>query len=81
MEMAANKIPKIRAALVWNSQVAIESRKDNDANIAVLPSDFISDQEAQSILELFLTTPFSDLERHRQRLEKLHAIERTTYES
>src|ERR1044072_8189565 len=46
MEMAANKMPKIRAALVWKTEVAAETRRDNDANVLVLPSDFISETEA-----------------------------------
>jgi ribose 5-phosphate isomerase B len=81
MEIAANKVPKIRAALVWKEEVAAETRRDNDSNILVLPSDFISDDEALSFSVTFLTTDFSGEERHIRRLEKLHNIEHTRYES
>lgn len=81
MEIAANKIPKVRAALVWNKQIVKETRTDNDANILVLPSDYISTEEAIEMSQLFLTTPFSGEERHIRRLEKLHNIEHTSYES
>ena len=80
MEMAANKIPKIRAALVWQEDVAVETRRDNDANILVLPSDFISEEQALAIARRFAATPFSGEERHIRRLQKLHAIERVSYE-
>ncbi|MBU6388894.1 RpiB/LacA/LacB family sugar-phosphate isomerase [Patescibacteria group bacterium] len=80
MEMAANKIPGIRAALVWQPTVAKETRGDNDANILVLPSDFIGNEEALEIARIFLSTPFSGAERHVRRLEKLHNIEHTRYE-
>jgi ribose 5-phosphate isomerase B len=81
MEMAANKVKKIRAALVWKVEVAVETRRDNDANILVLPSDFVSNELALAITRAFLSTPFSGEERHIHRIEKLHAIEHTTYES
>jgi len=80
MEMAANKVPKIRAALVWKPEVAAETRRDNDANVLVIPSDFVSDEESRKIARSFLTTEFSGEERHIKRLEKLHRIEHTTYE-
>ena len=81
MEIAANKIPKIRAALVWNSRVAAETRHDNDANILVLPSDFISDQDALDIASTFLTTEFSNEERHIRRIEKIHNIEHVPFQA
>ena len=79
MEMAANKIKGIRAALVWDVKVASETRRDNDANILVLPSDFITDEQALEIVATFIATPFSGEERHIHRLQKLHHIERTLY--
>ena len=81
MEIAANKMPGIRAALVWDPAVAVETRRDNDANVLVLPSDFVSNEKAAEIMSSFLATPFSGEERHIRRLEKLHAIEHTHYES
>ena len=81
MEMAANKIPKIRAALVWDPKVAVETRHDNDANVLVIPSDFVSEETAEEIVRQFLATPFSNEERHVRRLVKLHNIEHTAYES
>ena len=81
MEMAANKVKMIRAALVWKVEVAVETRHDNDANVLVLPSDFVSNETALAITRAFLSTPFSGEERHIHRIEKLHAIEHTNYES
>ena len=81
MEMAANKVLGIRAALVWREEVAKETRNDNDANVLVLPSDFISDAEAKQIAEAFLATPFSGEDRHVRRIEKMQNIERTRHES
>ena len=41
MSIAANKHKVVRAALCWNPELAIRSRKHNDANVLCLGSDFI----------------------------------------
>ena len=76
MEMAANKIPGIRAALVWQPEVAAETRRDNNANVLVLPSDFITNEQAVEIAKRFIHTPFSKEERHMRRIEKMENLER-----
>jgi ribose 5-phosphate isomerase B len=79
MQMAANKIPGIRAALVWTEAVATETRHDNDANVLVLPSDFISQEDEEAIVRAFLTTPFSHEERHERRIEEIGFIEHASH--
>lgn len=76
MDIAANKIPGIRAALVWREEVARETREDNNANVLVLPADYLSQQEAESIVKAFINTPFSGEERHMRRLDKIANIEK-----
>lgn len=73
MVMTANRHPGIRAALATSSALAIESRQDNDANIVVLPADFITQDQAEEIVSNFIHTQFSQLPRHSRRIE---AIER-----
>lgn len=79
MEMVANKVAGIRAALVWDRRIAQETRRDNDANVMVLPADFITSEQAVNLSDQFLETEFSGEERHLRRLEKLHQIEHTQY--
>ncbi len=79
MEMAANKAKGIRAALVWEKTVAAETRRDNDANVVVLPADFISETTAADLVRVFLATSFSGEERHIRRIKELHALEGTQY--
>ena len=76
MEMVANKVAGIRAALVWRPDIAAETRRDNDANVLVMSSDFVADHDALEIAQTFLTTEFSNEERHQRRLDKIAAIER-----
>jgi ribose 5-phosphate isomerase B len=75
MEMAVNKIRGIRGALVWKEEVAVETRRDNDANVLVLPADFLNSTEIEAIAKAFLDTPFSGEERHQRRINQLHQLE------
>jgi ribose 5-phosphate isomerase B len=56
--------------VAWSPEVAELSRKHNDANILVLPSRFVSDDEGLAILKKFLDTPFEG-GRHLRRVEKI----------
>ena len=70
MSYVANRHPHVRAAVVWTPEIAALARKHNDANVLVLPSRFISDEDAVAILKAFLDTPFEG-GRHERRVEKI----------
>ncbi|MBU6490935.1 RpiB/LacA/LacB family sugar-phosphate isomerase [Patescibacteria group bacterium] len=46
------------------------ARRHNDANMLSIGARFVSGQEADEAVRIFLETPFSDAERHRRRLAK-----------
>jgi ribose 5-phosphate isomerase B len=68
--MTANKHEYVRAAVCWNREVASLARKHNDANILCLPARFISSDEANAMIEIFLSTDFEG-GRHEQRVKKI----------
>lgn len=70
VSMTANKHDGIRAALCWKEELAALSRQHNNANVVCLPARFISYEEAQSIVETFLTTEFEG-GRHERRIGKI----------
>ena len=70
MGYVANRFPHVRAAVVWSPEIAELSRKHNDANILVLPSRYVSEQEGLDILHRFLDTTFEG-GRHQRRVEKI----------
>ncbi len=70
MSIAANRNPKIRAALCMSNKYAELARRHNDANVLVLPGRFMSRVKAIAIIKTFLTTKF-DGERHQRRVKKL----------
>ncbi len=70
MSYVANRYPGVRAAVVWSRDIAELSRRHNDANILVLPSRCISDEESVAILKTWLDTPFEG-GRHERRVGKI----------
>ena len=74
MVMAANKISKVRAALVYDNYTAIKSREDNDANIIALRGQGFSKEKAKELVKIWLKTPFSNKVRHKRRLVKISRI-------
>jgi ribose 5-phosphate isomerase B len=70
INMSANKHKGIRAALCWNSEIAALARQHNDANVLVLPARYISKEEAQKCVDVFLTEKFEG-GRHQTRIEKI----------
>ncbi|MEK9154455.1 MAG: RpiB/LacA/LacB family sugar-phosphate isomerase [Patescibacteria group bacterium] len=75
VDVVANKFPGIRSALAANKEQAYFSRNDDDSNILSLAAEFLNDESAWEILEVWLKTPFSGEEKHKRRLEKIKEIE------
>lgn len=75
MDIVANKYKGIRAVVGFNEKVAVQSRVHEDANVLVLPSDWIKAAGARQIVKSWLETKFTDEERHARRLKKIAAIE------
>ena len=70
MSMAANRNPKIRAALCLSPKMAELARKDNDANVLCLTELFLKKRKAINIVKIFLTTSFEG-GRHARRIKKI----------
>ena len=70
MAMAANRHPGVRAAVAWTPEIAELTRRHNNANILTLPARHVSEEEAVTILERWLDTPF-DGGRHEHRVAKI----------
>ena len=70
--MAANRINGIRAAVFYNgpNEIVELSRLHNNANILSIGARFISNQEVEKVIELWLSTDFEE-GRHEKRIKKL----------
>ena len=76
-QMAANKVPGIRAALAYNTETAELGRAHNNAQVVAVGGRMHSQEEATAIVDTFLATPFSGDERHARRIRLLTDYERT----
>ena len=73
MSMTANKFPKVRAALVFNSKMARMAREHNNANILVLGQDIVPMDALEGILEQWFSAVFEPGSRHDRRVQKIDA--------
>ena len=75
MSIAANKIKGIRCAKVSSEEEAFLARQHNNANIIAL-SYKESIENLKIMISKFLSTEFSNEERHARRVEKIGMLER-----
>ena len=76
-QIAANKVPGVRAALAWSEETARLGRQHNDANVVAVGGRMHPLDEAVRFVELFVGTPFSGDPRHQRRIEMLADYEET----
>jgi ribose 5-phosphate isomerase B len=75
-QIAANKVPGVRAALCNDLFTARLSREHNDANVLAMGGRIVAFALADEILDLWLRTPFSG-GRHQRRIDQISEAERT----
>lgn len=76
-QIAANKVPGVRAALAWSAETARLAREHNDANVVGIGARQHSPEAAVAIVAEFLATPFSGGERHSRRIAQVAGYEST----
>jgi len=74
MCIAANKVPKVRAAPCHDSITAEMSRRHNDANVLCLSADLLGDELIDRMIRIWLSTEFEG-GRHARRVEKIARYE------
>jgi len=76
--IAANKVPGVYAALVYNKEAAALSRQHNDSNVLVLGSKFVNEGDLAEIIKIWLSTEFEG-GRHLHRKEQIQNIEKAAF--
>lgn len=71
ISIAANKIKGIRAAVCSDCFSAEATRLHNDANILAFGARVVGPGLAEKIVDTFLDTPFSGVERHKRRVDMI----------
>jgi ribose 5-phosphate isomerase B len=75
VSIAANKVKGIRCALCSDTFSAHATREHNDANMLAFGERVVGTGLALEIVDAFVSTPFSNAERHVRRIGKITAIE------
>ena len=70
MSIAANKVPGIRAALVFSEEMATMARQHNDANVLCIGGKITGSEQAKKIVDAFLAAEFEG-GRHERRVNKM----------
>ncbi len=73
--IAANKIPGIRAGICHDTYSAAQGVEHDDMNVLVLGGRIVGVEVAKTLVKAFLGAQFSREERHQRRLDKIKAIE------
>lgn len=71
ISIAANKVRGIRAALCHDTFSAQATREHNDANVLAMGARVIGPGLAVKIVDTFLHTDFSNVERHINRIRQI----------
>lgn len=74
ISIAANKVPGVRCALCSDTLSAKMTRLHNNANVLALGGGMIGDNLAFDIVDTFLSTEFSDEEKHQRRVSLIENI-------
>jgi ribose 5-phosphate isomerase B len=74
-QIAANKIPGVRAALCNDLYTARMSREHNDANVLSLGGRIVAPGLADENVTLWLSTPFAG-GRHQRRVDQIAGLEK-----
>src|SRR5262245_20730984 len=74
MEIAANKVLGVRAALAWNEETAELARRHNDVNIVAVGTRTTPQETIDRIIRAFLTTDFEG-GYHQRRIEQIKKLE------
>jgi ribose 5-phosphate isomerase B len=75
MAIAANKVRRVRAAVVWSRETARLAAEHNAANVLCLSGRLFPTARLKTFLRTWLTTPFGG-GRHGRRVRKIAALER-----
>ena len=67
-QIAANKVRGVRAALCYSDELARLAREHNDARVISIGARMNTVEQARTMVRTFLSTPFSEGERHSRRL-------------
>ena len=76
-QIAANKVEGVRCALAWSEETAVLAREHNDANVVSVGGRMHTVEDMTRFIEVFLTTPFTNDERHVRRIAQIATYDKS----
>jgi RpiB/LacA/LacB family sugar-phosphate isomerase len=73
--VAANKVARVRAALITDVYSAHQGAEHDDMNVICVGARVIGSELAQDLIRAFLAARFTGAERHQRRLAKIAVLE------
>ncbi len=73
MAIAANRYSAIYAGVAWNEAVARVAKEDDNINVLVIPSDFITQEMAVACINAWMAASFKK-GRYQERISMIDAI-------
>ncbi len=74
MSIIANKVDGVRAALCYQKDLAIMSRRHNNSNVLVLAGRYTAKEYAEEIIDSWIAEEFEG-DRHNRRIDKIKKYE------
>ena len=78
VSIAANRYPEIRCGLCFSEKQVQSARAEDDINVLAIPTEYISEELAQTLCTLFLETPTSNAPRYLLRINEINSYADST---
>jgi len=76
MSIAANKVKNVRAAAVWDERSARHAVIHDNVNVISLAGDWLGEDKAKNIIDVFLNSKFDAQEKRIRRVNKISNYEK-----
>lgn len=74
MSIAANRFTEIRCGLAFDEMAVTKGRTDDDINCLSVPADYIDEEKAKKMIDIFLNEKFSGETKYLRRINKLDIV-------
>lgn len=71
VDIVANRFPHVRAIIGFNNEVTVQGREHEDANVLVIPANWVKVREVQERVELFMQTEANKDEKYVRRRNRI----------
>lgn len=71
VDIVANRFPHVRAIIGFNSEVTAQGREHEDANVLVIPANWVEASDVQERVELFIQTEVNKGEKYERRRNRI----------